>query len=167
LDIINHNIKTLRKLENIKSQNEFGLRIGVPSHNINKYENSVIPKPEILRTIAVEFKINLHLFITKELTERNYEEFKIEHNTEAKLESIINQSDSKFEIRRSDLDRVATFFNDKLDLVEGNNINKIDRERLLLDIRSIFIAYNKKLKQFYIMQDHLAEIIGKEKTSQL
>ena len=163
MDLINKNIKTLRKLEGIKSQSEFGGIIGVPSHNINKYENNVIPKPEVLRRIAEEFKINLHLFITKELAENNYEEFKIEYNTEAKLENLVNESSSSYEIKRSDMDRIATFFSDKLRRIEENNCNEIDRKRLFADIKAIFLAYNQKLQDFYVMQDTLSSIISEKK----
>ena len=165
MDVINQNIKALRKYENIKSQSDFGRRIGVPSHNINKYENGVIPKPEVLRTIASEFGINLHLFITKELTEDNYEQFKIEHNTEAKLEDIANQASNELEITRGDLDRVVTFFADKLEKIEEGEINEIDRKRLFGDIRSIFLAFNKKLKDFYVMQDRIAQVLGEKPES--
>ncbi len=167
MDIINQNIRALRKFENIKSQSEFGKILGVPSHNINKYENNVIPKPEVLRVIAEKFNINLHLFLTKELTEENYEEFKIEHNTEAKLESLINQSSAEFEIKRGDLDRVTTFFSDKLDRLESGEVNEVDRRKLFGDLRSIFLAFNGKLKEFYKMQDHLAAIIGQGKIPDL
>jgi len=166
LDFINKNIRALRKLQNIRSQSEFGNIIGVPSHNINKYENNVIPKPEVLRTIASEFKINLHLFITKELTESNFEEFKIEYNTEVKLEGMLSEAASEYEIKRGDLDRFATFFGDKLKRLEDNDVNEIDRKKLFGDLRSIFLAFNKKLTEFYIMQDHLAEIIGDKKSNQ-
>ncbi|MEQ9425347.1 MAG: helix-turn-helix transcriptional regulator [Cyclobacteriaceae bacterium] len=163
MDIINKNIRTLRRLENIKSQSEFGDLIGVPSHNINKYENNVIPKPAVLREIASSFNVDLHLFITKELDDSNFDEFKIEQNTEAKLGSIINQSSRDFEIKRGDLDRIATFFNDKLDIIEKSEVNEVDRQRLFSDLRAIFIAYNRKLKDFYTMQDNLADIIGERK----
>lgn len=163
MDIINKNIRTLRKLENIKSQSFFGELIGVPSHNINKYENNVIPKPEVLRKIATEFNINLHLFLTKEMHDTNYAEFKIENNTAAKLENIINQSSKDFEITRSDLDQVTAFFEDKLKLIEEGEINDIDKKRLFGDIRSILIAFKTKLEEFYIMQDHLSQIIIGEK----
>jgi len=148
LDTINQNIKSLRKLERISSQREFGKIIGVPSHNINKYENSVIPKPEILRAIALKFHINLHLFITKEITPENYDEFKIERNTEAKLESIINESSNQFKIKRGDIDRVSTFFGDKLTKVEVGDLNDVDRKRIFGDLKSIFMAFNLKLKEF-------------------
>ena len=85
---------------------------------------------------------------------------RIEYNTEAKLESIINQSSSEFEIKRSDLDRVAIFFGDKLDRLEEDNVNENDRRKLFGDLRSLFLAFNKKLKEFYVMQDHLSNIIG-------
>ncbi len=160
LDLINKNIKTLRKLEGIKSQSEFGDIIGVPSHNINKYENNVIPKPEVLRSIGKAFKINLHLFITKEMSEANFEEFKIEHNTEAKLENLVNESSNSYEIKRNDIDRIATFFSDKLKRVEDDDCNEVDRKRLFGDIRAIFLAYNDKLRDFYVMQDHLSDILG-------
>lgn len=160
MDLINKNIKTLRKLENIKSQSEFGNIIGVPSHNINKYENNVIPKPDVLRSVAEAFNINLHLFITKEMTESNYEEFKIEHNTEAKLENLVNESSQSYEITRNDIDRIATFFGDKLQRLEAGDCNEIDRRRLFADIKAIFLAYNQKLKDFYIMQDTLSDIIS-------
>ena len=160
MDLINKNIKTLRKLENIKSQGEFGDIIGVPSHNINKYENNVIPKPDILRKVAEEFGINLHLFITKELTEANYEEFKIEYNTEAKLENLVNESSNSYEIKRNDIDRIATFFSDKLQRIEQDDCNEVDRRRLFGDLRAIFLAYNQKLRDFYVMQDTLSDIIG-------
>ena len=163
MDLINKNIKALRKLEGIKSQSEFGGIIGVPSHNINKYENNVIPKPEILRKIAEEFQINLHLFITKELTEANFEEFKIEYNTEAKLEDLVNESTNNYEITRSDIDRIATFFADKLKRIEDDDCNEVDRKRLFGDLRAIFLAYNQKLKDFYVMQDNLANILGEKK----
>ncbi|MEM9326155.1 MAG: helix-turn-helix transcriptional regulator [Bacteroidota bacterium] len=163
MDLINKNIKSLRKLEGIKTQSEFGNIIGVPSHNINKYENSVIPKPEVLRKIAEEFKINLHLFITKELTEENHDKFKIEHNTEAKLENLINESSTNYEITRSDIDRIATFFSDKLQRIEEDNCNDVDRKRLFADLKAIFIAYNQKLRDFYIMQDTLSSIISEKK----
>lgn len=164
MDIINKNIRALRKLESVKSQGEFGEMLGVPSHNINKYENSVIPKPEVLRVIAEKFGINLHLFLTKELSEANYEEFKIEYNTEAKLENLINQSSAEFEIKRNDLDRVTTFFGDKLDRLEQGDINEIDRRKLFSDLRAIFLSVNKKLREFYHMQDNLAQILGKGNT---
>ncbi len=167
MDLINHNIKALRKLENIKSQSEFGKIIQVPSHNINKYENGVIPKPEVLRSIAEQFKINLHLFITKELTEENFEQFKIEHNTEAKLEDLASQSSNEIEIKRGDLDRMATFFGDKLERLENDDLNEIDRKKLFADLRAIFLAYNKKLEEFYVMQDHLADIISNDRASRL
>ena len=167
MDLINKNIRTLRKLENIKSQSDFGKLIGVPSHNINKYENAVIPKPEVLRTIAEEFKINLHLFITKELSESNFEQFKIEYNTEAKLEDLASQSSIEIEIKRGDLDRVVTFFGDKLQRIEEADLNEVDRKKHFGDLRAIFLAYNKKLKEFYIMQDHLTEIISNSRTTQL
>ncbi|MDW3191312.1 MAG: helix-turn-helix transcriptional regulator [Cytophagales bacterium] len=160
MDLINKNIKTLRRVENIKSQSEFGEIIGVPSHNINKYENNVIPKPDVLRSVAQAFKINLHLFITKEMTESNYEEFKIEHNTEAKLENLVNESTQNFEITRNDIDRIATFFSDKLRRIEEEDTNEIDRRRLFGDLKAIFLAYNQKLKDFYIMQDTLSDIIS-------
>lgn len=160
MDLINKNIKTLRKLENIKSQSEFGEIIGVPSHNINKYENNVIPKPDVLRSVAQAFNINLHLFITKEMTESNYEEFKIEHNTEAKLENLVNESTQNFEITRNDIDRIATFFGDKLRRIEEGDTNEVDRRRLFGDLKAIFLAYNQKLKDFYIMQDTLSDIIS-------
>ncbi len=153
----------LRKLEGIKSQSEFGNIIGVPSHNINKYENNVIPKPEVLRTIAEKFGINLHLFITKELTESNHEEFRIEHNTEAKLEDLVNEASKNYEITRNDLDRIATFFSDKLRRIEEDDCNEIDRKRLFGDIRAIFLAYNHKLRDFYVMQDTLSNILGEKK----
>lgn len=160
MDLINKNIKALRKLENIKSQGEFGDIIGVPSHNINKYENNVIPKPDVLRSIAEAFNINLHLFITKEMTESNFEEFKIEHNTEAKLENLVNESSQNYEITRNDIDRIATFYSDKIQRLELDDCNEVDRRRLFGDIKAIFLAYNQKLKDFYVMQDHLADIIG-------
>lgn len=163
MDLINQNIKTLRKLENIKSQSEFGDIIGVPSHNINKYENNVIPKPEVLRRVAEAFGINLHLFITKELSESNYEEFKIEHNTEAKLENLVNESSNNYEIKRNDIDRIATFFGDKLQRIEDDDCNEVDRRRLFADVKAIFLAYNQKLKDFYVMQDTLSEILGGKK----
>ncbi len=163
MDLINKNIKTLRKLEGIKSQSEFGNIIGVPSHNINKYENNVIPKPEVLRTIAEKFGINLHLFITKELMESNHEEFRIEHNTEAKLEDLVNEASKNYEITRNDLDRIATFFSDKLRRIEEDDCNEIDRKRLFGDIRAIFLAYNQKLRDFYVMQDTLSNILGEKK----
>ncbi len=164
MDLINQNIKTLRKLENIKSQSEFGEMIDVPTHNINKYEHNVIPKPEVLRTIASKFKINLHLFLTKELTESNFEEFKIEFNTEVKLESLLNEVTTEYQIKRGDLDRFTTLFGDKLKRLENNQLNEIDRKKLFGDLRAIFLAFNKKLTEFYIMQDHLAEIIGEQKS---
>ena len=161
MDLINRNIRSLRKLENIKSQSDFASMIGVPSHNINKYENAVIPKPEVLRTIAEKFNINLHLFITKELTEENFEQFKIEHNTEAKLEDLASHSSGmEIEIKRGDLDRVATFFGDKLERLEGDELNEVDRKKLFGDLRAIFLSFNKKLKEFYVMQDNLAELIS-------
>jgi transcriptional regulator with XRE-family HTH domain len=163
LDLINKNIKALRKLEGIKTQSEFGDMIGVPSHNINKYENSVIPKPEILRRIADVFKINLHLFITKELTDGNHEEFKIEYNTEAKLENLVNESLTSYEITRNDVDRIATFFSDKLKRIEEDSCNDVDRKRLFADIKAIFAAYNQKLRDFYLMQDTLSQIISEKK----
>ena len=163
MDLINKNIRVLRKLENIKSQGEFGDIIGVPSHNINKYENNVIPKPDVLRRVAEAFNINLHLFITKEMTERNYEAFKIEHNTEAKLEHLVNESSQSYEITRNDIDRIATFFSDKMQRIEAGESNEVDRRRLFADIKAIFLAYNQKLKDFYIMQDTLSEIIGGKK----
>ena len=54
----------------------------------------------------------------------------------------------------------ATFFNDKLDLLYSGELNEVDRKKLFRDVRSIFMAYSKKLKDFYKMQDHLANIIG-------
>ena len=166
MDLINKNIRALRKLENIKSQSEFGDIIGVPTHNINKYENNVIPKPEVLRNIASEFKINLHLFLTKELTESNFEEFKIEFNTEVKLASLLSEVTTEYEIKRGDLDRFTTLFGDKLKRLEDNDLNEVDRNKLFGDLRSIFLAFNKKLAEFYIMQDHLAKIIGDKKSNQ-
>ncbi len=166
MDLINKNIRSLRKLKNIKSQSEFGEIIGVPTHNINKYEHNVIPKPEVLRTIASEFKINLHLFITKELTEHNFEEFKIEFNTEVKLESLLNEVSTEYQIKRNDLDRFTTLFGDKLKRLESDELNDIDRAKLFGDLRAIFLAFNKKLTEFYIMQDHLSEIIGGDNPSQ-
>lgn len=160
MDLINKNIKALRKLENIKSQGEFGGIIGVPSHNINKYENNVIPKPDVLRSIADAFNINLHLFITKEMTESNFEEFKIEHNTEAKLENLVNESSQNYEITRNDIDRIATFYSDKIQRLESDDCNEVDRRRLFGDVKAIFLAYNQKLKDFYVMQDHLSSIIS-------
>lgn len=165
MDLINKNIRALRKLENIKSQNEFGERIGVPAHNINKYENNVIPKPEVIRNIAAEFKINLHLFFTIELTEFNFEEFKIEFNTEVKLESLLSDVTTEYDIKRGDLDRFTTLFGDKLKRLEDNDLNDVDRDKLFGDLRSIFLALNKKLAEFYIMQDHLAKIIIVDKSS--
>lgn len=162
MDLINKNIKALRKLENIKSQSEFGNLIEVPSHNINKYENSVIPKPEVLRKIAEVFKINLHLFLTKEMDDSNFEEFKMEHNTEAKLENLINESSVQYEIKRDDLSRIATFFLDKIERIEVNDSNDLDKKRLFSDVKAIFMAYNQKLEDFYVMQDHLSKIISKK-----
>lgn len=167
MDIINKNIRTLRKLQNIKSQSFFGDMIGVPSHNINKYENNVIPKPDVLRKIASEFNINLHLFLTKEMDESNYQEFTEENNTAAKLENIINQSTSDFEITRNDLNQVTTFFENKLKLIESDQLNEVDRKRLFGDIRAIFIAFKNKIEEFYVMQDHLSQIIiGDKKPNQ-
>ncbi|MFY0652265.1 MAG: helix-turn-helix transcriptional regulator [Cyclobacteriaceae bacterium] len=166
MDLINKNIRTLRKLENVKSQSEFGRLIGVPPHNINKYENNVIPKPEVLRTIGTKFGINLHLFFTKELTENNFEEFKIEHNTEVKLEGLLNESTSDYQIKRNDLDRITTLFGDKLKRVKANDLNEVDRLKLFNDIQSIFLAFNKKLMEFYIMQDKLSEVIGNKAPNQ-
>ncbi len=163
MDLINKNIKTLRRLENIKSQSEFGNQIGVPGHNVNKYENNVIPKPDVLRNIADRFQLNLHLFLTREITESNYEEFKIEHNTEAKLEDLISQSSSSYEITRADIDRIATFFADKLGKIEEDQLNPNDRQRIINDLKAIFHAYNQKLKDFYEMQDHLAQVLGDRK----
>ncbi|MEP1096405.1 MAG: helix-turn-helix transcriptional regulator [Cyclobacteriaceae bacterium] len=162
MDLINKNIRALRKLKNIKSQSEFGSIIGVPTHNINKYEHNVIPKPEVLRSIASEFRINLHLFITKELTESNFEEFKIEFNTEAKLESLLNDVAVEYQIERGDLDRFTTLFGDKLKKLEEDDLNEVDRKRLFGDLRAIFLAFNKKLSEFYVMQDNLAQIIGEK-----
>jgi len=163
LDLINKNIKTLRRLENIKSQSEFGDRIGVPSHNVNKYENNVIPKPDVLRSIAATFTLNLHLFLTKEITDSNYEEFKIEHNTEAKLEDLISDAQTTYDITRSDIDRIATFFGDKLHKLQESDLNELDKRRLFNDLRAIFHAYHQKLKDFYEMQDHLAKVLGDRK----
>ncbi len=160
MDIINKNIRTLRKLENIKSQSEFGDLIGVPSHNINKYENTVIPKPEILRTIAKAFNINLHLFLTRELNEKNYDDFKVERDTEIKLEGLKSEFTSDIEIKRGDVDRMATYFTDKLILIEQNNLNEIDRQKLFKDLKILFLAYHRKLKDFYEMQDRLSVILG-------
>ncbi|MEO9871827.1 helix-turn-helix domain-containing protein [Ekhidna sp.] len=167
MDLINKNIRALRKLKNIKSQSEFGDMIDVPTHNINKYEHNVIPKPEVLRVIASTFKINLHLFITKELTESNYEEFKIELNTEVKLESLLNEVSTEYQIKRSDLDRFTTLFGDKLKRLEKDELNAIDRQKLFDDLKAIFLSFNKKLTEFYVMQDNLAQIIGENKTNQL
>ena len=163
MDLINKNIRALRKLKNIKSQSEFGEIIGVPAHNINKYEHNVIPKPEVLRNIATEFKINLHLFMTKELTETNFEEFQIEFNTEVKLESLLSEATSEYQIKRGDLDRFTTLFGDKLKKLEEGDLNEVDRKRLFGDLRAIFLAFNKKLAEFYVMQDHLSEIISGDK----
>lgn len=166
MDLINQNIRALRKLENIKSQSEFGDMIGVPAHNINKYENNVIPKPEVLRTIATKFNVNLHLFITKELTETNYEEFKIEFNTEVKLEGLLSEVSTEYQIKRSDLDRFTTLFGDKLKRLEEEELNDVDRKKLFGDLRAIFLAFNKKLAEFYIMQDSLAELISDKQSNQ-
>ncbi len=167
MDIINKNIRTLRKLKNIKSQSEFGEKIGIPAHNINKYEHNVIPKPEVLRTIASEFKINLHLFITKELTESNLDEFQIEHNTEVKLENLLSEaSNNEYQLTRKDLNRFTTLFGDKLKKLEENELNEIDRNKLFRDLRAIFLSYSNKLEEFYIMQDNLADIIGSKKSNQ-
>ena len=167
MDIINKNIRTLRKLRSIKSQSEFGTIIGVPAHNINKYEHNVIPKPDVLRKIAEEFKINLHLFITKELNDSNYEEFLMEFNTEAKLERLLSEGTTEYQIKRGDLDRFTTLFADKLQRIEEDDLNEVDRNKLFSDLRAIFLSFNKKLAEFYVMQDHLADIIGGEKqTSQ-
>ncbi|MEQ9403884.1 MAG: helix-turn-helix transcriptional regulator [Cyclobacteriaceae bacterium] len=166
MDLINKNIRALRKLRNVKSQSEFGEIIGVPAHNINKYEHNVIPKPDVLRSIASQFQVNLHLFITKELTELNFEEFQIEFNTEAKLDSLLNEGTAEYQIKRGDLDRFTTLFGDKLKRLEDNELNEIDRTKLFGDLRAIFLAFNKKLTEFYIMQDHLADIIGDRKSSQ-
>lgn len=166
LDLINKNIKALRKLKSIKSQSDFGKMIGVPAHNINKYEHNVIPKPEVLRSIAEVFKINLHLFITKELSEANFEEFQIEFNTEVKLESLLNEGTTEYQIKRGDLDRFTTLFADKLKRLEEDGLNEIDRKKIFSDLRAIFLAFNKKLAEFYIMQDNLAAIIGDRKPNQ-
>ncbi len=166
MDTLNKNLKTLRKLEGIKSQAEFGSRIGVPSHNINKYENNVIPKPEVLRKIAEVFQVNLHLFLTTELTEKNYEQFKMDHNTEAKLESLVSEATDEFKISRRDLEKVASFFANKLERIEEDNLNEIDRKKLFRDVRSIFVAYNSKLEEFYTMQDNLAMLISERKFNQ-
>ncbi len=167
MDIINKNIRALRKLKNIKSQSEFGEIIDVPAHNINKYEHNVIPKPEVLRTIAAEFKINLHLFVTKELTESNFEEFQIEHDTEVKLENMLSEaSNNEYQLTRKDLDRFTTLFGDKLKKLEEDELNEIDRNKIFGDLRAIFLAYSNKLEEFYIMQDNLAEIIGNKKANQ-
>ncbi|MEP5612577.1 MAG: helix-turn-helix transcriptional regulator [Cyclobacteriaceae bacterium] len=166
MDLINKNIRALRKLKNIKSQSEFGGMIDVPTHNINKYEHNVIPKPEVLRAIASEFRINLHLFITKELTETNFDEFKIEFNTEAKLESLLNDAAVEYQIERGDLDRFTTLFGDKLKKLEADDLNEIDRKRIFGDLRAIFLAFNKKLAEFYVMQDNLAKIIGDRDSNQ-
>lgn len=160
MDIINKNIRQLRKLENIKSQSEFGRLIDVPSHNINKYENNVIPKPDVLRTIAKAFNINLHLFLTKELTEKNYDDFKVERDTEIKLEGLKSEFTSDIEVKRGDVDRMATYFTDKLILIEDNNLNEIDRQKLFKDLKILFMAYHNKLKDFYEMQDRLSVILG-------
>lgn len=160
MDLINQNIRSLRKLKNIKSQSEFGELIGVPAHNINKYEHNVIPKPDVLRNIADKFNIDLHLFLTKELTESNFEEFQIEFNTEVKLESLLNEVSAEYQIKRGDLDRFTTLFGDKLKRLEEGQLNEVDRKKLFADLRAIFLAFNVKLKEFYIMQDNLAEIIG-------
>ncbi len=159
MDLINQNIRTLRKLESIKSQTEFGKIIGVPSHNINKYENSVIPKPEVLRSIATAFNINLHLFLTRELTEKNYDDFKVERDTEIKLEGLKSEFTNEIEIKRGDVDRMATYFTDKLTRIEANNLNDIDRAKLFKDLKILFLAYHKKLKDFYEMQDRLSFIL--------
>ncbi len=166
MDLINKNIRALRKLKNIKSQSEFGEIIGVPAHNINKYEHNVIPKPEVLRAIAEEFNINLHLFITKELSESNFEEFLIEFNTEVKLENLLSESSNDYQIKRHDLDRFTTLFGDKLKRLEEDDLNEVDRSKLFSDLRAIFLAFNKKLAEFYVMQDHLAEIIGEKGPNQ-
>lgn len=160
MDLINKNIKALRKLRNIKSQSEFGRIIGVPAHNINKYEHNVIPKPEVLRSIASEFNLNLHLFLTKELKESNFPEFLIERNTEAKLESLLSQGSTEYHIRREDLDRFTTLFGDKLQLLEENELNEVDRQKIFTDLRALFLAFNQKLAEFYEMQDNLSKIIG-------
>lgn len=165
MDLINHNIKALRKLKNIKSQSEFGKMIGVPAHNINKYEHNVIPKPDVLRSIATEFNINLHLFLTKELNDSNFEEFLIEFNTEVKLDSLLNEGAIAYQIRREDLDRFTTLFADKLTRLEQDELNEIDRSKLFSDLKAIFLAFSKKLSEFYVMQDHLAEIIGDRKSN--
>ena len=159
MDIINKNIRTLRKLENIKSQSEFGDLIGVPSHNINKYENNVIPKPDVLRTIATTFNINLHLFLTRELTKKNYDDFKVERDTEIKLEGLKSEFTSDIEVKRGDVDRMATYFTDKLIMIEQNDLNEIDRQKLFKDLKVLFLAYHKKLKDFYEMQDRLSFIL--------
>lgn len=166
MDLINKNIRALRKLKSIKSQSEFGKIIGVPAHNINKYEHNVIPKPDVLRSIADKFEIDLHLFITKELVESNFEEFQIESNTEVKLENLLNEGVTEYQLKKGDLDRFTTFFADKLERLESDGLNEIDRKKLFGDLRAIFLAFNKKLAEFYTMQDHLAEIIGDGKSSQ-
>lgn len=126
----------------------------------------MIPKPEVLRAIAEKFKINLHLFITKELTESNFEEFQIEFNTEVKLENLLNEGTVEYQIKRGDLDRFTTLFADKLKRLEEDTLNEVDRAKIFSDLRAIFLAFNKKLAEFYIMQDHLAEIIGDRKPNQ-
>lgn len=140
--------------------------IGVPSHNINKYENNVIPKPEVLRQIASVFQINLHLFILKELNDSNYEQFKMDHNTEAKLESLVSEATDEFKITRRDLEKVASFFENKLSRIELNDINENDRRKLFRDLRSIFVSYNNKLIEFYTMQDQLASLIMEKQVNQ-
>ncbi len=81
--------------------------------------------------------INLHLFIIKELSESNFEQFKIEYNTEAKLEDLASQSSIEIEIKRGDLDRVVTFFGDKLQRIEEADLNEVDRKKLFGDLTRI------------------------------
>lgn len=72
--IINDNIRFVR-IKNGLSQQKLADKLGVNRGNIDSYERTTKPKPEVLASFANAFGIDLQMLIAQPMNDYNYSEF--------------------------------------------------------------------------------------------
>ena len=78
MSYFSHNLKFWR-LQKGLSQQKFAAELGTNRGKLSTYEESVEPRQEFLMSLVENFKVNLHYFLTRKMTESNFETFFLDH----------------------------------------------------------------------------------------
>lgn len=126
MSILNENIRFLRQKEGFKSARLFAEYLGEKPGQVSEYESRRQPNRDFLAKIAEKFKIDLNLFMSEKLTDKNYSRLFAEKNKGTLSEPL------------KDLKKVDDFFKLASQVEEENN--PVKRKQLVQELISLYAS---------------------------